>query len=399
MTNYLQSALWDACNGPNPFALATITWVKGSTPCKPGTQMLILPDGSTFASIGGGYAEAKVIRLAVGALAEHRSRKCVLNMSASSEEEEQLMCCGRMEVLIDVLPPDSAKAKIIKSYLEQIAIGGRPVLATVVNTPEESTLHLGAKQMFLPDGTVAGELPLPPLELLARAAAENFWLNNKAKPVRINLSGRVAARTTNINNSEWELLIEPPPRLAKLIICGGGHLALALANLAESLEFRVTVIDDRPALANRERFPKADAVICANFRSGLAALELDPDSYVVIVTRGHRYDRECFEALSSSSPAYLGMVANPDRARAFLDDLRREGFSRSLLDNFYIPAGLDLGAGTPEEIALSIMAEITQIRRGAGGLSLAAKNKEKWACPSSENESIVNLSWHGVNLS
>lgn len=374
MNTNIYNAFLQATSTPEPTAIVTISWVKGSTPCKVGARMFVFSDGTTVGSIGGGYGEAKVIHKTLEALSLRRSCKCKVNMSAHSEEEERVMCCGIMEVFIEVLPSGLHPRKnLLSSYLKKVSTGAKPVLATIINTPENETEKLGEKIILEPEGIVEGFLSIPRLELLARVIAKNFWLDNKAKSIRVDLKGQVAHRQSEVDHSEWEILIEPPPLQPELIILGGGHVALALAKLAKALDYRLIVMDDRPAFANQERFPMADRVICADFTHGLSTLKLGPESYVIIVTRGHRYDKQCFQAVISQPIAYLGMVANPGRVRAFLEDLDTEESIPYSLEKLHAPVGLDLGAETPEEIAVSILAEITQVRRGASGLSLSEK--------------------------
>lgn len=361
-------------NVSKPAALVSITWVRGSTPCKPGSKMLVLADGTTLGSIGGGYGEAKVVRYALMAISSRTSCKYKVNMGLNSEDEEQVMGCGIMEVLIEVISEKSSK--LLQAYIQNVEEGVKPVLITVVNTPEHALNTLGDKLMMTIDGKTEGALPVPKLELLARFAAKNYWLGNKFKSIRINLSGQVINQASDVSNFEWEVMIEPPPDRSELIILGGGHVALAVAKLATALDFRLVVIDDRPDYANKERFSMVDNVICAEFTKGLSSLNLGADSYVIIATRGHHFDKECFRQVISYPLAYLGIVASPGRAQTFLHECLDEGYPLELLEKVHSPIGLDLGAETLDEIALSIMSEIMKVRRGSTGLSLSQKRKQ-----------------------
>ncbi len=171
----------------------------------------------------------------------------------------------------------------------------------------------------------------------------------------------------------------PPP---ELVIVGAGHIARPLCRVGAMLGFRVTVLDDRPEFATRERFPEAAVVHRADFSDPFRGVRMGPGTHLVLVTRGHKYD---FEALRDvlrrpAAPAYVGMVGSRRRTRAALELLSREGIPDDRLRAVHAPIGLDVGAETPEEIAVSIMAEIVLVRRGGTGVPLRGKERvaERW---------------------
>jgi xanthine dehydrogenase accessory factor len=137
------------------------------------------------------------------------------------------------------------------------------------------------------------------------------------------------------------------------------------------LGFKVVVLDDRPAFANRERFPDADEVLAAEFGETLAKYPLDEQTYVAIMTRGHAHDMECLLQVVDAPVAYIGMIGSRRRVRGVLDLVKEEGCSEELLARVHAPIGLDIGAQTPEEIALSVMAEVVKARRGGTGRSMS----------------------------
>ena len=149
----------------------------------------------------------------------------------------------------------------------------------------------------------------------------------------------------------------------RLILLGGGHVALALAKLAATLDFAVTVVDDRPAFANRGRFPDAE-VVCDAFEPAIASLAVRRSDYVCVLTRGHRWDGECLRALlAGAEPSYLGMIGSRRRVKGLLGALADEGFDAERLARIHAPIGLMIGAVTPEEIAVSIAAQLIEHRR------------------------------------
>ena len=178
-------------------------------------------------------------------------------------------------------------------------------------------------------------------------------------------------------------LYRPPP---ELIIVGAGHIARPLCRVGAMLGFRVTVLDDRPEFALPERFPEATAVLRADlFAAPFRDVELGADTHLVLVTRGHKYDYQALlDALRAPLPLlYIGMVGSQRRTRAALEQLVRDGVPHERLAGIHAPVGLDIGAETPEEIAISIAAELVQVRRGGTGTPLRdrARVVERWIAP------------------
>ncbi|MDR0520082.1 MAG: XdhC family protein [Clostridiales Family XIII bacterium] len=153
----------------------------------------------------------------------------------------------------------------------------------------------------------------------------------------------------------------PKPRM---IILGGGHIALALTKMAKLADFYVTVFDDRPAFANDARFPEADEVICDDFSRVMERIGVRASDYVVIVTRGHKHDTECLEGvLKGVKPAYTGMIGSRRRVAIVLKQLEAAGYDKELLSDVHTPIGLKIGAVTPAEISVAILAEVIGVKR------------------------------------
>ena len=170
----------------------------------------------------------------------------------------------------------------------------------------------------------------------------------------------------------FEIYIEVRRPVQELVVVGAGHIAQPLAHLGGLLGFRVIVIDDRPEFATRERFPSAEKVIQADFSNPFQEAPLHGRSHVLLVTRGHKYDYACLiVALKMDPPpAYIGMIGSRRRVRATYVQLLDEGIEHSLLDRIHAPVGLDVGAETPEEIAVAVAAALIMVRRGGTGASL-----------------------------
>ncbi|MBU5330830.1 XdhC family protein [Anaerocolumna aminovalerica] len=167
-----------------------------------------------------------------------------------------------------------------------------------------------------------------------------------------------------IEDNENRTLIEPFYPEERLIILGGGHIAKPLVEFAAKIGFSITLIDDRLSFANRERFPLAKQVICDGFGHAIESLQLKESDYVIIITRGHRYDSDCLKAICKGpEPKYVGMIGSKRRTAIVKDNLEAEGCSRERLDRVHTPIGLNIGGITPEEISISIVAELIYEKR------------------------------------
>ena len=175
---------------------------------------------------------------------------------------------------------------------------------------------------------------------------------------------------------------------SRLIILGGGHIALAFSEMAKACGFYVVIFDDRPMFANASRFPFADEIICDDFSRLFERLHVRSSDYVVIVTRGHKNDKDCIEGvLKGEAPAYVGMIGSRRRVAIVMKQLADAGYPQGRLDDIYSPIGLNIGAITPSEIAVSILAQIIEVKR----LKLA--EKDVLSC---DIEVVSNLAKHGA---
>ena len=176
--------------------------------------------------------------------------------------------------------------------------------------------------------------------------------------------GRVSARVTAEREGETVTVREPILPQERLIVLGAGHIALPVCQLGASCGFSVCVVDDRPDFANRSRFPDAARVICDSFENGIRQLNITPFDYVVVITRGHRHDADCLRVLlPGAEPAYLGMIGSRRRTRGLLEMLQEEGYDPDRLKKICTPIGLNIGAVTPGEIAISILSEVISYKR------------------------------------
>ena len=178
------------------------------------------------------------------------------------------------------------------------------------------------------------------------------------------LKGRRFARVTLAQEDGRFTVREPVLPQERLIVLGGGHIALPVCEFGAKCGFTVCVVDDRPDFANRARFPLAAEVLCDSFENGIRKLAVTPFDYVVVITRGHRHDADCLRALlPGTMPAYLGMIGSRRRTKGLLEMLAAEGFDEERLGRICTPIGLNIGAITPAEIAVSILSEVIAYKR------------------------------------
>ncbi|HEV2169750.1 MAG TPA: XdhC family protein, partial [Candidatus Binatus sp.] len=344
------------------FALATVINVRGSTPREIGAKMIVREDGQ-FGTIGGGCGEAEVFRKARVLLEEGAgARLAEVDLTGDFDQQEIGTCGGIMDVFLDLWSPDSDLQAA--NALADSATSNRPAaLLTLVDLGSRSEGVLGTRAVVVPEREQSA-----PFGLGKRAFVQIAARTRDGKPALMEISENEGVHpVTRIEPSGApRFFLDPIAGAQRLVIVGAGHIAQPLASLGSLLGFHVTVIDDRASFANRERFPTADEVIAKPFASAIGALNLDRHCYLVSVTRGHAFDEEVVRmALQRTTGAFIGMIGSRRRVKATLERIGEGGLSSELLDQVHAPLGVDIGAETPEEIAIAIMAEIVRERRTA----------------------------------
>ena len=351
--------------------LATVVRTKGSTPQKPGAKLLVRADGSGVGTLGGGCVEGDIWFAAKMLLREGGGAELkdyFLNEELAARDG--LVCGGTMYFLLDpVREPQSflPYAQEIVSAYE----GGVPVaLATLMKPPPGSDAPVGARLFVWEDGSSQGTLGDRALDAAAVKKGRDLMAYGKCDYVS--------------TPDGAELFVEAYTTPPTLVLMGGGHISRALAPLAKPLGFRIYVIDDRPEFANRERFPMAEAtMVVPSYEEGLDQIPINTNTFVVIATRGHKYDDAATEAAARSRAGYVGLLGSKRKNLLIFRELHRKGIPEERIGSIHAPVGLDIGGRTPEEIAMSIMAEILMCRLGGDGRPLKmeerlfAKAKEK----------------------
>ena len=263
------------------------------------------------------------------------------------------------------------KAADVAGHVLSALSGGEPVAEAVVIASTVTACRVGSRILVWEERS-QGSLGS---ESVDRAAEEHS---------RTALANRSASQATieSEDGGTVTVFIEPHFAPDELVIVGAGHIARPLCHVGALLGYRVIVLDDRPGFATRERFPEAHRLLKADFSDPFRDVRLGPGTHLILVTRGHKYDYDALKDVLQRDVklAYIGMVGSQRRVRAALEQLVREGIPPSSLSRVYAPIGLDIEAETPEEIAVSIAAELIRVKRGGTGMSMREKARvvERW---------------------
>jgi xanthine dehydrogenase accessory factor len=337
-------------------ALATIINRVGSAPREAGAKYLVKKDGTSVGSIGGGCVEAEVWQEAQKSM-EREERK-VLHFDLTSEQlaEGGLICGGNIDVFLEPLKEDSSK--IYHEVLKTRQEGSEGILATVVSIEGTPLLREDLKAFYKRSGEKIGSL-LGSQKLDERISKEMERLLRMKRLEIMTLSSSEAAYP----GQGLEILLEPIFSEPTVYIFGAGHISQQLVPLVKKVHFKVVVIDDREMFANKELFPDADEVIVTEFEKAFEHLTIDQASYIIIVTRGHLYDGLILSKAVNTDACYIGMIGSRKKIQTLYKNLSRGGIPGGLLKRVHAPIGLDIGSETPEEIAVSIVAQLIHERR------------------------------------
>lgn len=244
------------------------------------------------------------------------------------------------------------------------AEGGEPVLlASVLEPGPRESLVAGSRFLVEPDGGRLGSLGDPALDDLVAEYAPSAYAEHLNTTVYVGPDG-LSTRTIRDATSLYIEVIEAKP---VFIVVGAGHVGKAICKLADFLDFHVVVIDDREDYADPELLPEADEVICEDFETAIDNYPINANTHVVMVTRGHRQDEISLRHVLGRGARYVGMIGSRRRTATVLQHLAEEGFDPEELGNIRTPIGLDIGAESPEEIAVSILAEVIMLNKGGDG--------------------------------
>jgi xanthine dehydrogenase accessory factor len=342
----IYSEILSALEHEDRIMLATIIATSGSTPAAIHSKMLVTNGGTkSVGTVGGGCMEGEVI---LHANRLYNSGKAeILTFELNEDDiESGLICGGNLDILLE---PVTKKDIPLMQQLQALRDDGVDCMLATLLIPEGS---ISWKQVMLmtDDSVKAIAQTIPHLSKEFDSAVERVYKKHETQRLELPFG---------------ELIIEPLEGTPDCIIFGGGHVSKFVAQAAAMVGFRVTVIDDREKYANLVRFPEAAQTIVSDFTEAFSKLTVKPTSYLVIVTRGHSYDELVLEQAVKTPAKYIGMIGSKRKILATYEHLVSRGVPEEKLTHVFAPIGIDIAAATAEEIAVSIIAELIGIRRGA----------------------------------
>lgn len=347
--NTLISYILDDLRKGQPVALATILTRNGSTPRTAGAEMIVRPDGSIAGTIGGGRSEAETITLAAEVHQAKKSMVKEFHMTGKDAASSDMICGGSQRVLVEYLDPGNPHW--IRQYeLLEKAVAERKrawVLIPLDGADRHAVFATGGQSEMT---AVMND----PLEYsgndVIRWNGKEIDLNHIHQPGVVVVDGAAC-------------FIQPVDPYGTMYLFGGGHVALQTAKVADLVGFRVVVIDDREEFITAERYPMAsDRILVRDFGNCFDTLQMDANSYLVIVTRGHLADHVVLRQALKTDAVYIGMIGSKRKCLTIYKALLEEGFTQADIDRVHGPIGIEIDADSPEEIAVSIVGELIQIR-------------------------------------
>ena len=336
-------------------ALATIVAVRGSTYRRPGARLLVPEEGAPVGNLSGGCLEGDVTDMARLVMQEGIARLAAWDLTADDDAVWGLGlgCNGAIEVFIEPAERATEMVGALRAALDD----ERPIsLVTVVESDDPAAVEPGARLVVHADGRVGGTLGAADIDAEAIGAARDLLASERSE-----------VRTFARGVRAFVEVLEPPVRL---LVCGAGHDAVPLVRAAAGLGWSPIVVDDREALLTHDRFPEASGFVRLEDPERIAKeAPVDERACVVVMTHNFLRDKAYLRGLASTPVAYLGMLGPGARTQRVLMELEQEGVALAdvVRERMHGPAGLDLGAEGPEEIAQAILAEIVAVRRGRAG--------------------------------
>ena len=358
MKDVFDAAINEIKNKRN-FVISTVTRTQGSTPQKPGAKLLVREDGSGVGTLGGGCVEGDIWFASSEKIKREESaevRPYELNEDLAAKDG--LVCGGTMHFMIDPIE-NKLEFEFFLDEIQKAYNGDKPV-ALVQVLESKNKEEISRKILIREDGSKSGILISEETdEKLVKESRELLALGKNKTLIVDERLFYLEAFTT-------------PP---KLLIAGGGHVSKAIANLAKPLGFELNIFDDRDEFANKERFPEADDVKVASYGEGFDKFDINANTFIIIATRGHRQDDTATKAALGTNASYVGLLGSKWKTILIIEKLLSEGIDDQTFKKLKAPVGINIGARTPEEIAISIISEILAFRLGGDGNSMMLDSK------------------------
>ncbi len=348
-----------------PAALATLISSRGSAPRKAGAKMLIRRDESFIGTVGGGGVELQTCHKAVEIMESGEPQLVHFDL-AGKDCVAQMICGGQVDVFLEVRLKDNPDTlEIHREIVNLVSKGEAAVLATIISSRGSGLRKAGVKMLIRRDETVIGSLGGDGVEQQIRHKAPAVLRHAEPEMLYFDPAGKeLVAKPTS--GGEVAIFLEPILPPATLYLCGAGHISQSTAAIGKMLGFQVVVIDPRPEFNNTERFPDADSRIIDDYALAIPKLNMGEEGHIIICTPGHILDEQCLFFAVATKAKYIGMIGSKKKVKETKEHLLQKGVLPEQLDRVHAPIGLEIGAETPAEIAISILAEIIKVRRAGG---------------------------------
>ncbi len=344
----LHQKLVEFADGGRSFALALILEAEGSTPRRAGVKAVIDANGSIWGTVGGGQLEAECQRRAVEACKSKRPVVFTIHLEGAATTDDAPICGGTMRMLVD--PTAAEDRASYAQTAEALRSRQRGVLLTIVRIAAETEVTA----RWFSEKAIPSDAAFPGAESIRSCLARE--------------TARLFVEDSERKDSRLEVFVEPVIPKPLLLIVGGGHIGQALALQATLIGFDVAVIDDRPEFTNPALFPDGVTTRCGDIAKEVSDFPVAEDTYIVVVTRGHKHDAEALEACIHRPAAYIGMIGSKRKVALMRKDFIETGLAtEDEFNRVFAPVGLDIGAVTVPEIATSVAAQLIAVRRKGSG--------------------------------
>ncbi|NLT96485.1 MAG: XdhC family protein [Clostridia bacterium] len=342
--NKLWEQMVNLLSSGKSFVVATLFDKSGSAPRVSGAKMIIKSDGSIAGTIGGGRLEGEIRELAKDIFETKRPQIRLISLTGADAAQMEMICGGTVKVLVDYIEAlDPVNLEICRDIVDVINNRGKAWLITALGTEGHNKDKI-QRCLVKENDALIGQLDCD----------QEFLKKLISGPAKISIHSETL--------EDQRIFVEPIQITKTLYIFGAGHVAQQIAPLAEKVGFKTVVLDDRQEYANKERFPGSEIILLESLADPLPQLDIDEDSYLCIVTRGHLHDKRVLEQVLRTPAAYIGMIGSTRKRDKVYEKLEEQGFTKEELRRVHSPIGLEILAETPEEIAVSIVAELIKVR-------------------------------------
>jgi xanthine dehydrogenase accessory factor len=337
--------IYEQLESDRPVVLAFIVDLQGSSPRHRGAKMVVYSDGKNYGTIGGSLFEAKAIEEARKILITGKSKFMDFSFDDSRTTPGGMICGGKAVVLLDYIPVSQENKDLFHYWFDSVLTGTPFYFITLFNETK-AVISTSGHFLLFRDGRIVGKstLSIPQLETL-KSEIHNISI------------------TSIISIGDTRAIVDPIKKLQTLYCFGAGHVAIPTAHIAALAGFRVVVLDDRFEFANAERFPDTEQInVIKDYAKAFKGLEIDKDSFIAIMTRGHQYDQIVLEQALRTQASYIGMISSRKKRNTMYWSMLAKGFQKQELERVHSPIGITIGSETPEEIAVSIVAQLIKER-------------------------------------